>query len=153
MRQFSVALLLMMSPLLLCAADPAVGIWNMNLAKSKYTPGPPPRSQTRIYVEEKAGLKAVVITVYKDGNTETVIYPATYDGKEHPVSGAPDRDGIVMTRIDEYTAESILTHAGVKIGEARRTVSRDGRTMTVTYKGVSNGETVNNTAVYEKVPD
>jgi len=147
------AVLLVLAPLLLSAADPVAGTWLLNLAKSKYNPGPPPRSQTRTYTEENGALKASVITVYKNGNTDTVYYPANYDGKEHPVLGAPDRDGIVMKRIDEFTAESILTHAGSTIGVARRTVSPDGRTLTITYKGVSGGEPVNNTAVYEKKPD
>jgi hypothetical protein len=145
--------MLVIAPLLVCAADPVAGTWFLNLAKSRYSPGPPPRSQTRTYTEEKDGIKAVVITVYKNGNTDTVYYPANYDGKEHPVLGAPDRDGIVMKRIDEYTAESILTHAGKTIGVARRTVSPDGRTMTITYKGDSGGESVNNTAVYERKPE
>jgi hypothetical protein len=91
-------------------------------------------------------VKAVVTTVYKNGNSDTVYYPANYDGKEHPVSGSPDTDGILMTRIDEYTSESILSHAGHTVGKARRTVSSDGQTMTITF----NGSDVNNLAYYEK---
>jgi hypothetical protein len=51
-----------------------------------------------------------------------------------------------MTRIDEYTSESILSHAGHTVGNARRTVSSDGQTMTITFKGSD----VNNLAYYEK---
>src|SRR5580693_1514744 len=94
------------------AADPVLGTWHLNVAKSRYDPGPPPKSITRTYRLEKGEIRAIVVTVYKNGNSETVYYPADYDGKEHPVSGAPDRDGIVMKRINEYTAESLLTHAG-----------------------------------------
>jgi len=146
-------LLLLVSLVLLSATDPVVGTWKLNVAKSKYIPGPPPKSQTRIYFEDKTGVRALVVTVYRNGDTDTVHYRATYDGKEHPVSGAPDRDGIAMKQLSPYSAESILTHAGVTIGEAHRTVSGDGRTMTITYKGVLNGEPVNNTALYEREPD
>ena len=31
------------------AADPVLGTWELNVAKSKYNPGPAPKSQTRIY--------------------------------------------------------------------------------------------------------
>jgi|RhiMetdeSRZDD1v2_1073273.scaffolds.fasta_scaffold01718_22 hypothetical protein len=32
------------------ANDPVVGNWQLNVAKSKYTPGPGPKSETRTYV-------------------------------------------------------------------------------------------------------
>jgi hypothetical protein len=146
MRGLALVVLLLSVALTMRAADPVVGTWHLNLEKSRYDPGPPPRSQTRIYREENGELKAVVITVYKNGNSDTVHYPANYDGKEHPVSGSPDTDGILMKRVDDYTAESTLTHAGHTIGTARRTVSRDGQTMTITFKGSE----VSNTAFYDK---
>jgi hypothetical protein len=144
-RLTSVALLFSMA-VAMHAEDLIVGTWHLNLEKSRYDPGPPPKSQTRIYREENGEVKAVVTTVYKNGNSDTVYYPANYDGKEHPVSGSPDTDGILMKRVNEYTAESLLTHAGHTIGTARRTVSPDGQTMTITF----NGTDVNNTAYYEK---
>jgi hypothetical protein len=153
MKRLQLALLLMVSPILLCAADPVVGTWHLSLAKSKYLPGPPPRSQTRVYFEEKGSVKAVVVTVYQNGETDTILYPSAYDGKAHPISGAADRDGILMVRVNEYVAESVITHAGMKIAEARRTVSLDGKTMTITYEGILNGETVKNIAFYEKEPN
>jgi len=146
MMRLALLVLILGAPSTMRAADPVVGTWHLNVAKSRYDPGPPPKSQTRIYREEKGEVKAVVITVYKNGNSDTVHYPANYDGKEHPVSGSPDSDGILMKRMDEYSAESILMHAGRTIGTAVRTVSHDGQTMTITFKGPN----VNNSAYYEK---
>ena len=151
MRYVTLVLLLGTAALRLSAADVVIGTWNLNVAKSRYDPGPPPVSQTRVYREEKGEVKAMITTVYKNGNSATVHYPANYDGKEYPVSGSPDTDGISMTRVDEYTAESVLIHAGKPIGTTKRVVSRDGQTMTITFKGVGElGEPVNNTAVYTK---
>lgn len=134
------------------AADPILGTWQLNVAKSHYDPGPPPKSQTRIYTQDKNGIKAVSIIEYKNGNTDTVHYPSDYDGKEHPVAGSPDTDGIVMKRVDDYTAESNLIHAGKVIGTTTRTVSRDGKTMTIIFKGTGPaGEQVSNHTVYDKV--
>jgi hypothetical protein len=31
------------------ASDPLTGTWELNLEKSKFSPGPPPKSQTRTY--------------------------------------------------------------------------------------------------------
>jgi hypothetical protein len=151
MRRLALVVVVLSAPLAMRAADPVLGTWHLNLAKSRYDPGPPPKSQTRIYREDNGGVKAVVITVHKNGNSDTVYYPANYDGKEHAVSGSPDTDGILMKRVDEYTAESVLTHAGNTIGTARRTVYRDGQTMTITFKGPGeSGQAVNNKAYYEK---
>ncbi|MEO8096560.1 MAG: hypothetical protein ABI811_02585 [Acidobacteriota bacterium] len=152
MRSIALAVLLSTAAISLHAADIVIGTWNLNLSKSRYDPGPPPASQTRTYREEKGELKAIITTVYKNGNSDTVHYPANYDGKEYPVSGSPDTDGISMKRVDEYTAESLIMHAGRPIGTTRRVVSRDGQTMTITFKGVGElGEQVNNTAVYTKL--
>ena len=134
------------------AADLILGTWQLNVAKSRYDPGPPPKSQTRIYAQDKTGIKAISITVYKNGNTDTVHYPSDYDGKEHPVAGSPDTDGIVMKRVDDYTAEPTLIHAGKLIGSTRRTVSRDGKSLTFAYKGTGPaGEQVSNSTFYDRV--
>src|SRR5579864_299503 len=101
------------SPLLVIAAlvwgtdatDPVLGTWKLNVAKSKYLPGPPPRSQTRIYEAVSDGIKAKVTTVTQDGQTIVEEYPSNSDGREQTVTGAPDKDGIVMTKVDFFTAE------------------------------------------------
>ena len=110
------------------AADAAVGTWKLNLAKSKYRPGPPPRSQTRVYREAPDGVKATVTTVNPDGEMYIEEYPSNYDGVEHAVKGDPYLDGIIMKKVDDFTAESTLIHGEVVIGTAKRTVSPDGKT-------------------------
>ena len=42
------------------AKDPFVGTWNMNLAKSKYSPGPAPKSTTSTYEAAGKGYKVSV---------------------------------------------------------------------------------------------
>jgi hypothetical protein len=49
------ALLFGMIAGLLCAADPIVGTWKLNLSKSKYNPGPPPNAVTLTYEETADG--------------------------------------------------------------------------------------------------
>jgi hypothetical protein len=136
---------------MLWAAEPVVGTWKLNIAKSRYLPGPPPKSQIRIYEEAAdGGIKATVRTVTRDGRTIVEEYPSNYDGREHTVTGAPDKDGIIMQKVDIFTAESTIMHGGMVIGSARRTLSGDGKTMTITYQGTVNGESVKNIGVYEK---
>ncbi len=98
------------------AADPldtTLGTWKLNVAKSKFIPGPPFRSETRTYVALPEGVKVTIHTVDGDGKTITTEFPVNYDGKYHHIttSGGP-ADAISLTRIDALTAEAHLTHAG-----------------------------------------
>ncbi len=42
-------------------ADPFIGTWVLNLAKSKYQPGPAPKTQTSIYEASGQGVKVTTI--------------------------------------------------------------------------------------------
>jgi len=133
------------------AADASVGTWKLNVAKSTFRPGPPPAAETRIYQSQPEGVKTTVTTTWADRKTTTVEYPANYDGKDYPVSGSRDIDAVALTRVDDFTSAATLKHAGKEIGVARRVVSPDRKTMTITYKGINSiGDKVDNVAVYDR---
>jgi len=135
----------------LMAADPTLGTWRLNVAKSRYLPGPAPRSETRVYAATQNGDKVTVSTTWADGTTTKVEFPANYDGKDYPVTGSRGADAVSWTKIDDYNAEVTTKHAGKVIGSAKRTISKDGKTMTISYKGVDNrGEQVDNVALYDR---
>jgi hypothetical protein len=134
------------------AADATLGTWNLNVAKSKFNPGPAFKSETRIYEQRPEGIKVTIRTVDADGKSVVSEYPVNYDGKFYPVqgSGGP-ADAIAMTRVNDKTAESTLMHGTMVVAKARRVVSEDGKTMTITYKGSDPvGTIVDYTLVYEK---
>ena len=60
-------------------SDPAIGRWELNLAKSQFLPGPAPRSQTRTYEILTAVRKLRVAGVDAEGKTVVVEYPVPYD--------------------------------------------------------------------------
>jgi uncharacterized protein GlcG (DUF336 family) len=128
------------------AADPVVGAWTLNPAKSSFIPGPAPKAETRLYEAQGEGIKVTVKTVEADGHSTTVLISANYDGKDYPVTGASAYDAIALKRISERIAEATLTHAGKVVATARREVSDDGRTLTITYEG----QQVKNKALYDK---
>ncbi|HLE72410.1 MAG TPA: hypothetical protein VJH87_22220 [Vicinamibacteria bacterium] len=128
-----------------------LGTWILNVEKSSYDPGPPPRSQTRTYEKVPEGIKATIITVDPKGQSVTARYTAQYDSLEYPLTGSATVDAIALKRVNAYTAEATLTHARKLIGTARRVISEDGKTMTITFRGTDeNGRRVTNVAVYEK---
>jgi hypothetical protein len=130
------------------ADNPVVGTWTLVVDKSRYNPGPPPQSQTRTYEVQPKGVKTTIRTVLAGGETTTVSYTANYDSIEYHVTGSATADGIKLTQVDPNTAEAKLLHAGRIVGMARRVVSPDGRTMTITLSDVRGS--VQNVAYYEK---
>jgi hypothetical protein len=129
--------------------DLILGVWKLDVARSRYTPGPPPRSETRTYVRDKDGMKGTIRRQRDDGRQEVIEYRADFD-HEFPVMGTEAYDTIRLKRIDERIAEAVLSHAGRVYGTARRVISEDGRTLTITFRQEDRGHLVNNTAVYRR---
>jgi histidinol dehydrogenase len=132
-------------------ADPRVGTWQLNVAKSKYDPGPAPKSQTLKIEAAGKGEKVTSETVTADGTKATTSYTADFDGKPHPITGSPSADSVTLKRIDAHTTERVDTKAGKTVTTYHRVVSKDGKTMTVTVKGTTaQGQATNNVVVFEK---
>jgi len=131
-------------------SDHLLGTWRLNVAKSKYSPGPPLRSETRIYTRDAEGVKGRIDRHYADGRHEVIDYRADFD-RELPVSGTQAYDAIRLKRVDARTTEGVLSHAGRVFGTSRRTISEDGQTMTISFRREEPGDMINNLAVYDKV--
>jgi hypothetical protein len=132
--------------------DPRIGTWKLNVAKSKYDPGPPPQSQTLKVEPSGKGEKITSETVTADGKTVTVTYTANFDGKDYPLTGsAVGADKVALKRIDARTTERIDKKDGKPVVTIRRVVSADGKTMTATSTGTNaEGKPMKNVAVFEK---
>jgi hypothetical protein len=127
-----------------------IGTWRLNVAKSKYSPGPPLRSETRVYSRQADGVKGVVSRVHADGRPERFEYMANF-GKDIMVTGIPDYDSVTLRKVDDLTSDAVLSHAGTVYGVARRAIAADGKTMTITFDRKSSETPVHNVAVYDKV--
>jgi hypothetical protein len=133
------------------AADAALGSWKLNVSKSKYAPGPPPKSGSVKYEASDGGYKRSGETIEADGTKSAFEYTAKYDGKDYPVTGSPVFDAIALKHIDDNTAEATLKKAGKVVRNAKRVVSKNGKVMTITMMGTNDkGEKVHNVAVYDK---
>ena len=147
----AVSLLFVLCVAAWAADDPLVGTWKLNAAKSKYSPGPAPKSQTLMFGAQGDGLNIMAHTTNADGSTQNLEYTAKPDGKEYPIKGDPDRDSTTMKRIDAYTTEVAGKKAGKPTITFRRVVAKDGKTLTITSSGTNGkGQKVNNVAVYDK---
>jgi hypothetical protein len=133
------------------ASDPRMGTWKLNVAKSKYSPGPAPQALTVKVEPSGQGEKVTAEFVNADGTRTTTQYTANFDGKDNPLTGSQIADTVSLKRIDSKTTDRTDKKGGKVAQTLRRVVSKDGKTMTVTTKGTNaQGQAVNNVAVFAK---
>jgi hypothetical protein len=131
--------------------DPHIGTWVLNVAKSKYNPGPAPKAQTSVYAAAGDGFKVSTSGIGADVKPTMTGFTAMFDGKDHPVTGNPDWDAIMAKRVDSHTVEFTRKKGGKVVQTATSAVSKDGKTRTVTTSGVNaQGQKISTVAVYEK---
>jgi hypothetical protein len=96
-------------------SDPLIGTWKLNLAKSTYSPGQPPRSDTVTFEAVEGGLRSTVETIDAQGNSSKRVSIEFDDGNFHQVTGVPAVDAHATKRVNESTWWVIRTKAGTKI--------------------------------------
>ena len=132
-------------------ADPHIGTWVLDVNRSKYTPGPPPRAQTSIYSMEGQTWKVVTKGTGMLGQPTSTEFTMAFDGKDHPVRGNTDYDAVVAKRVDQNTIEFTRKKGGKTVQTATSTVSKDGKTRTVTTTGVNaRGDKISTVAVFNR---
>ena len=132
------------------SSNTSVGTWKLNLAKSKYSQGPVPKSTTLKIEAVGAGVKITVDT--DDGTVRHYVSTANYDGKDNPLVGnSPNGDTVARTRINATTTKTVNKKGGKITTTNTTVVSSDGKTLTITTTGMNAlGQTVNSVAVYDK---
>jgi hypothetical protein len=133
-------------------ARPAfVGTWKLNVAKSKYTPGPTPKSQTAVIDAVDGGMKVVSDRVEADGQKVHFEWTAKFDGKDYPVKGDPSRDTVSVKKVDEYSLEITNRKAGKVTTMIKAVYAKDGKSRVETVAGINaKGEKVENVTVWDK---
>jgi hypothetical protein len=131
--------------------DPIIGTWKLNLSKSKYIPGPAPRSQTRVYKETPEGIFVTIETVdAKGGRQPPIQFPERYDGKDYPITGSNIGDALALKRINNLVAEATMKHAGKVVALTRRIITDNGKTLVLIYQETNYEHPVDNIIVYDR---
>jgi hypothetical protein len=132
-------------------SSPLIGTWKLNLSKSKYSPGPPPRSGILTYTQDGQNIKNTAQAIDAQGNPTTIVFMHIYDGQSHPTTGSPLFDASAYARLDPNTYIFTRSKAGKLVGVGTAVVSQDGKTWTVTQTGPdANGRPANSVATYDK---
>jgi hypothetical protein len=127
------------------------GTWKVDVAKSKYQPGPGPRSETLRFEPVGEGFKVSLDGVNQQGPYHSEA-TGKFDGVDVPVVATPPRQAAftyAFSRIDGRTWEIVIKVNGQRQLLVRNVVSEDGKTM----RGVStvtSGGQINQVVIYEK---
>jgi len=135
--------------------SPFVGTWKLNVAKSKFTGEQPPKSETRTVVAQGDGLKVTYEGIAADGSPISYGYATSLDGKDVPYSGRHPfgSDTVAIKRVDANTITAISKKAGKTLYAATAVVSKDGKVLTITLKGMNGeGQPISTTTVWDKQP-
>ena len=161
MRSVGIAAFLFCTIVVVAAAsaqtkdDPALGTWKLNVAKSTFTPGPPIKGDTRSYeVNDEGWLIVTTETIQPDGRKTGVRFAAKFDGKAYPQIGrfASTVTLITYEPVDKRTLKYTQRDSSGKVNSTNtRTVSADGRTMTIEQKSTDDkGRPVVNVELFER---
>jgi hypothetical protein len=132
------------------AADPIVGTWKLNVAKSKFVAGSELTAGTRVYTEASGLYTLNQKLTGKDGKERSnqVQYR---DGKDEKQSTAGPADTTLGRKVDANTWDFDLKEDGRVVGNVHRVVSADGKTLTVHNTGLQlSGNTGDETLVFDK---
>jgi hypothetical protein len=114
------------------STDQWLGTWKLNVAKSKYDPGPAPTSSTVTYDMVNGVLRLTGDTISAKGEKTRTVNLITFDGKEQPVTGTANPTTRTFKSIDNRTFEFVTRVSGKVTGTTRVAQSPDGKTATVT---------------------
>ena len=128
----------LLAPAACFAADPQMGTWKLNEAKSKIAPG---RGKNTMVVYKEATVGQVKITtdgVDANGNPMHSEWTGKFDGKEYPIArSAPDADMRSYKKADDRTLDFTATKGGRVTVNGRVVVAADGKSSTVTTTGTT----------------
>ena len=127
------------------------GTWRLNRAKSTFSPGPAPQSQT-VKIEGIDAVRKITVDVTPATGAAQHWSVSGATGRELPVVGEnPNADVYVLTRVNATTLEAQYMKGGKRTIKQTAIVSPDGRTLTVTARGTDAQERpVHDVAVYYK---
>lgn len=134
------------------AADPVVGTWKLNVAKSKFTAGAALTAGTRVYTDAK-GLYTLDQKLTGADGKEMSLRIQYRDGKDvkQATDAAVGTDATVAKKIDANTWDFDLKKDGKVVGHVHRVVSADGKTLMVHNTGVQvSGAMGDETLVFDK---
>jgi hypothetical protein len=141
-------------PLMLFAEtkDLGLGTWVFVPEKSTYESGPAPKESKRQWIAKGDAVQFLHDGVNADGKPFHTEFTVKYDGKPAPFVGGTLYDAVSLQLKSPNVVEQTFTLQGNVTVRATRTISKDGKTMTIDSRGErKDGTKFKNLLVYRRV--
>ena len=132
------------------AANPHIGTWKLNEAKSKIPAGMG-KNTTVTYTEQKDKIKVTVEGVDKNGKPTHSVWVGKADGKAYPAKGNLPYNSVAYRVVNDRTNDITAMKDGKTLWTGRIAVAADGKSRTVTINGTdANGKKFKAKYFYDK---
>ena len=132
------------------AADPNVGAWKLNEAKSKVTAGMA-RNVTVVYTAVGDSYTCVADGVDATGKPSHNEWTGKFDGKDYPVTGDPGADTRSLRLVSPGRYALTNKKAGKTVVTGTVEFAADSKTRTLTTQGTdAAGKKLTSITVYER---
>jgi hypothetical protein len=158
-HRFQVGILVLAAAgLLLAQKNAASGVWKLDVEKSKFTPGPGPKSATLTIDASGTGVKTTYDEIEADDSHVGYEYATTgSDGTDCPVAGTGQTallGGADTVVVKHFGSSSLGVHfkkSGQIVAANNTVVSKDGKTMKITSQGAdAKGQPISSVTVWSK---
>ncbi len=131
-------------------ANPVMGTWKLDEARSKIDPATS-KNMTVIYAKKGKKVKITADGVDAKGKPTHVEWVGKMNDKDYHATGDPSYDTRAYHKVNDRTLEMTEKKNGKVVGTGRIEVAADGKTRTVTTDGLTaKGEKYHNVAFYHK---
>jgi hypothetical protein len=134
-----------------CLANPFMGTWKLDVAKSKLGKGAGKNNVVNYENEFPLKTKILIDGVDSHGHPFHSAWEGKFDGKDYPVTGDMTSDTRSYRKVNENTMDFTAKKAGKIVNFGRIAVAADEKTRTVTsWSTDSKGKKAKSIAVYNK---
>ena len=127
--------------------DRGQGTWKFVPAESRYESAPAPKESKRQWIADGDGVKFLHDGVSAEGKPFHTEFRAGYDGRFVPFVGGTLYDSVALFWKNPRRVDQVFTLKGKVTVRARRTISADGKRMTID----SRGKGFRNLLIYERL--
>jgi hypothetical protein len=129
------------------------GVWQLNLEKSVYNPGPAPYKRATMKVERVGDrVRFSYDFVHLRGGVQHLEWTGRFDGKDYMVQGIDEYMTYAYKQMAERTYEIVAKADGQIAAVATVTLPPDGRTLTtVTRRKNARRKDLTNTTIHDKI--
>jgi hypothetical protein len=153
MRILKYALALMLPAGILLADSSLAGNWKMNHDKSKYTKGDLPKDESMNISDQNSVLHVTITGTDDTGKPIAITYVVPVSGGAGQMQPGGSYNGVSAKHISDSTEDMSYTKDGKQLVAQHMVVATDGKTMTVTVKGVdADGNPVEGVLVFDHQP-